>query len=165
MISKTIQTAINNQIAGEFSSAYLYLSMSAYFESANMPGSAKWMRMQYEEEVKHALKLFDYLHEREGHAKLQPIPQPKADFKSMLDVFETALEHEREISTTINKLYALTKKENDYATEIELQWFITEQVEEEKVAKGIVEQIKMAGSNTVALMMIDRQLGMRSSGS
>lgn len=164
MLSKTIQDAINDQIGKEFSSGYLYLSMSAYFQSVNLPGCAQWMRLQYQEEVSHALKLFDYVHEREGHVSLQAIAQPKTEFKSTLDVFEQALAHEREVSSSINKLYALTQKENDYPTEIELQWFITEQVEEEKNAKAIVEQLKMVGDNKVALMMLDRQLGMRGAG-
>ena len=164
MMNKTIQNAISEQIAREFYSGYLYLSMSAYFQSMNLPGCAQWMRIQYQEEVNHALKLFDYVHEREGHVSLQAIQQPKADFKSPLDVFEQALNHEREVSLTINQLYALTQKENDYPTQIALQWFITEQVEEEKSAGAIVEQIKMIGDNKVALLMLDRQLGARSAG-
>ena len=164
MLSKTIQDAINDQITKEFSSGYFYLSMSAYFQSVNLPGCAQWMRLQYQEEVSHGLKLFDYVHEREGHVVLDEIPQPKSKFKSTLDVFEQALAHEQEVSEMINKLYALTQKEKDYPTEIELQWFITEQVEEEKNARAIVEQIKMVGDNKVALLMLDRQLGMRSAG-
>lgn len=164
MMNKTIQDAISEQIAREFSSGYLYLSMSAYFQSINLPGCAQWMRIQYQEEINHALKLFDYVHERQGHVSLQAIEQPKSKFKSALDVFEQALSHEQEVSTTINKLYALTQKENDYPTQIALQWFITEQVEEEKSAGVIVEQIKMIGENKVALLMLDRQLGARSAG-
>ncbi|MEK9138748.1 MAG: ferritin [Bacteroidota bacterium] len=161
MLSKTVQDAINDQIAKEFYSGYVYLSMSAYLQSINLPGCAHWMRMQYQEEVGHALKLFDYVHKREGHVTLHAIQQPNTQFKSPLDVFEQALGHEREVSAMINKLYALTQKENDYPTQIELQWFITEQVEEEKNAGAIVEQIKMIGDNKVALLMLDRQLGAR----
>ena len=164
MMNKTIQDAISEQIAREFYSGYLYLSMSAYFQSLNLPGFAQWMRIQYQEEVNHALKLLDYVHERQGHVTLQAIQQPKSDFKSPLDVFEQALNHEREVSTTINKLYALTQKENDYPTQIALQWFITEQVEEEKAAGAVVEQIKMIGDNKIALLMLDRQLGARTAG-
>jgi ferritin len=135
--------------------------MSAYLQSINLPGCAHWMRMQYQEEVGHALKLFDYVHKREGHVTLHAIQQPNTQFKSPLGVFEQALGHEREVSAMINKLYALTQKENDYPTQIKLQWFITEQVEEEKNAGAIVEQIKMIGDNKVALLMLDRQLGAR----
>lgn len=161
MLSKTIQDAINDQISKEFYSGYVYLSMSAYFQSINLPGCANWMRVQYQEEVSHALKLYDYVHEREGHVTLQAIQQPKSEFKSPLYVFEQALGHEREVTAMINKLYSLTQKENDYPTTIKLQWFITEQVEEEKNAGGIVEQLKMIGDNKIALLMLDRQLGAR----
>lgn len=163
MLSKSVQKAINDQIAAEFYSAYLYLSMSAYFQSVNLNGCAHWMRLQYQEEVSHALKLFDYVHEREGQVTLETIEQPKSRFKSALDVFEQALDHEREVSGMINKLYALTQKENDYPTTIKLQWFITEQVEEEKNSGAIVEQLKMIGDNKIALIMLDRQLGARAS--
>ena len=122
------------------------------------------MRVQYQEEVGHALKLFDYVHEREGKVVLQAIKQPSSDFKSALDVFEQSLNHEREVTTMINRLYALTQKENDYAAQIALQWFITEQVEEEKNAGGIVEQLKMVGDNKMGLIMLDRQLGVRAAG-
>jgi ferritin len=164
MLSKTIQDAINDQIGKELYSGYVYLSMSAYFQSINLPGCANWMRIQYQEEVSHALKLFDYVHERGGHVTLQAIPQPKSEFKSPLDVFEQALGHERDVTAMINKLYALTQKENDYPTTIELQWFVTEQVEEEKHAGEICEQLRMVGDNKVALLMLDRQLGARAAG-
>jgi len=161
MLSKTLQKALNDQIGKEFYSAYLYLSMSAYFQSENLPGCAHWMRLQYQEEIAHALKLFDYVHDREGAADLQAIAQPQAKFSSPVDVFKEALAHERKVTASINALYALAQKENDYATLIALQWFVTEQVEEEKNAAGIVEQLKMVGDNRVALLMLDRQLGAR----
>jgi len=164
MLSKAIQDAINDQIGKEFYSAYIYLQMSAYFQSTNLSGCAHWMRLQYEEEVRHALKLYDYVHEREGKVTLQTLPQPRAEFSSPLDVFEQSLHHEREVTVMINKLYALTQKENDYPTTIELQWFITEQVEEEKNAGAIVEQLKMIGDNKMGLIMLDRQLGVRAAG-
>lgn len=164
MLSKTVQDAINNQIAAEFHSAYVYLSMSAYFQSINLPGSAHWMRLQYQEEMGHALKLYDYVLDREGTVVLQSIKQPASKFKSTLDVFQQALEHEKEVTKMINSLYALTLKENDYAAQIQLQWFITEQVEEEKNAGAIVEQLKMIGDNKSALLYLDRQLGMRTAG-
>jgi ferritin len=164
MLSKTIQDSINDQIAKELHSAYIYLAMSSYFQSVNMPGSAQWMRIQYQEETGHAMKLYNYVHEREGHVTLQAIPQPKSDYKSALDVFEQALGHEREVTASINKLYGLAQKENDHATAIALQWFVTEQVEEERNANGIVEQLKMIGDNKIAMIMLDRQLGARAAG-
>lgn len=164
MLSKTVQDAINDQIGKEFYSGYIYLQMSAYLQSVNLPGCAHWMRLQYQEEIKHGLKLYDYVIEREGHITLQALPQPRTDYKSPLEVFETALAHEREVTSMINKLYALTQKENDYPTTIELQWFVTEQVEEEKNAGGIVEQLKMVGDNKMGMIMLDRQLGARAAG-
>ena len=164
MLSKTIQDAINEQIGKEFYSAYIYLQMSSYLQSINLSGSAHWMRIQYQEEMRHGLKLYDYVHEREGRVTLAAIPQPRTDYKSPLDVFEQALSHEREVTALINKLYALTQKENDYPTTIHLQWFVTEQVEEEKNAGAIVEQLKMIGDNKMGLIMLDQQLGARAAG-
>jgi ferritin len=164
MVSAKIQDAINEQISTEMYSAYVYLAMSAYFERANLPGCAHWMRLQYHEETAHALKLFDYLLNREGTVVLQAIKQPAESFTSPLKVFETALKHEKHVTAMINKLYALAQKESDYPTQVELQWFITEQVEEEKNASGIVEQLKMIGDNRVALLMLDRQLASRTAG-
>jgi ferritin len=164
MLSKTIQDAFNDQTSKEFSSAYLYLSMSAYFAGNNLPGCAHWMRLQYQEEIGHALKLFDYVLGREGKVTLHAIEKPRAEFTSPLDVFQQALAHEREVTRMINNLYAMTQKENDYASQIELQWFVAEQVEEEKAAGMIVEQLKMIGDNTSALLYLDRQLGMRTAG-
>ena len=164
MLSKTIQDAFNGQIAKEFYSAYLYLSMSGYFQFQNLPGCAHWMRVQYQEEMNHALKLFDYVNERHGRVVLEALKQPSVEFESPMDVFEQALSHEREVTAIINRLYALTQKENDYPSQIELQWFITEQVEEEKNADSIVEQLKMIGDNKIALIMLDRQLGARAAG-
>ena len=161
MLSKTTQEALNDQIGKEFYSAYVYLSMSAFFQGENLPGCAHWMRLQYQEEITHALKLFDYLHDRGGTVALQAVKQPPVKFKSALDVFQQALAHEKEVTASINRLYALTQKENDYATQVALQWFVTEQVEEEKNAAEIVEQLRMVGDNRVALLMIDRQLASR----
>ncbi len=161
MLSKSLQKALNDQIGMEFYSAYIYLSMSAYFQSQNLPGCAHWMRLQYQEEVAHALKLFDYVHNRGGVAALQAIDQPQAKFASPQDVFKQALGHEKKVTASINDLYALAHKESDYATQVALQWFVTEQVEEEKNAAEIVEQFAMVGDNRVALLMLDRQLGAR----
>jgi ferritin len=161
MLSATLEKAINDQIKNELYSAYLYLSMSAYLEANNLPGSARWMRLQYEEEVSHAMKLFDYVHDRGGRVVLQAIDQPAAEFGSLLDVFQKALEHEQKVTGMINSIYDLAVRENDYPTQIEMQWFITEQVEEEKNASDIVDQLKMVGDHGPSLIMLDRHLGAR----
>lgn len=161
MLSKTLQEAINEQLKNELYSGYLYLSMSAYCEAINLPGFAHWMRLQSQEEVSHAMKFFDYLNDRDSHVVLQAIDQPPTDFKSPLDIFQRALEHEQKVTAMIHQLYELAVKENDYPTQVELQWFITEQVEEEKTASDIVEQLKMVGDHTPGLLMLDRQLAAR----
>jgi ferritin len=161
MISSTIQNAINDQIKHEFFSSYLYLSMSAYFETLSLPGFARWMRMQSQEEHEHAMKFFDFLNDRGGSVELQALDQPAGEFQSPLDVFEQSLAHERKVTALINRLYELALKENDYATQTLLQWFITEQVEEEKNAGQIVEQLKMTGGEPSALLLLDRELAGR----
>ena len=161
MISQTIQNAINQQIKHEFYSSYLYLSMSAYFETLSLPGFARWMRVQSQEENVHAMKFFDFVNDRGGSVELQALDQPPSEFQSPLDVFEQALQHERKVTTAIHQLYGVAAKENDYATQTLLQWFITEQVEEEKNAGQIVEQLKMTGGEPSALLLLDRELAAR----
>jgi ferritin len=161
MLKKTIQDAINEQIKNELYSAYIYLSMSAHFEGMNLAGMAHWMRVQSNEEMEHAMKFFDYIHNRGGKVSLAAIDQPTLEWKSPLAVFENAYEHEQKITGMINNIYALAVKENDYPTQVMLQWFINEQVEEEKNASTIVEQLKMIGDNKNALMMLNHQLGER----
>ena len=161
MLSKAIEEAINEQIKNELYSAYLYLSMSAYLEANNLPGFAHWMRLQNQEEVSHAMKFFDYMNDRGSRVVLQAIDQPPAEFESALDIFQKALDHEQKVTAMINRIYELAVKENDYPTQVELQWFITEQVEEEKSAGDIVEQLKMVGEHGPSLIMLDRQLGAR----
>jgi ferritin len=155
MLSKTMQDALNEQINKEFYSAYLYLSMSAYFESINLPGSAKWMRTQYDEERAHALKFLDYVNDRDGRVTLQALDQPPADFASPLAVWEMVLEHEKKVTGLIHKLYAQAVIENDYATQSLLKWFIDEQVEEEKNATLMVARFKQAGNQPAALLLFD----------
>jgi len=161
MLSQKMQDVINEQIKNELHSAYIYLSMSAYFEDANLPGGAHWMRMQYEEEMVHTMKLFDYMIDRGGRIVLLPIDQPPSDFASPLAIFEQALKHEQFITGTIHKLYALAVEEGDYPTQSMLQWFIDEQVEEEKNAGDIVAQLKMIGDSGTATYLIDQQLAAR----
>ena len=164
MIGKKIQDAMNEQIKNELYSAYLYLSMAAYCESINLPGCAHWMRMQEQEERLHAFKFFDFIHERGGRVTLRAIDQPPSEFESLLGVFEKTLEHEQKVTAMINDLYALAIQEKDYASQIFLQWFITEQVEEEDSASQIVETLKMIGDKGHALLMLDRELGGRGAG-
>jgi ferritin len=161
MLSKAVQDAVNEQIQKEFYSAYLYLAMSAYCEAANLPGGAKWMRAQAQEETGHGMKLFDYVNDRGGRVALRQIGQPQAEWASLLDAFQAALAHERTVTKSIHELYALAAKENDYATQAMLQWFITEQVEEEKTASLIVEQLKLIGESKPSLIMLDHHLGKR----
>lgn len=161
MLSQTLQDAINTQIHHEFYSSYLYLSMSAYCESINLGGFAKWLRVQNSEEDEHAIKLFDYVYSRGGKVVLQAIEQPPVEFGKPMEIFTAVLEHERKITAGITSLYELAIKEADYPTQFMLQWFITEQVEEEKNAMDIIEQMKMVGDAPVSLMMVDRALGAR----
>jgi ferritin len=164
MLSQGIQEAINDQIHHEFHSAYVYLSMSAYLDAANFTGFAQWMRMQAKEEVNHAMKLFDYVNNRNGRVTLKALEQPPVNFKSVLDTFEHALQHEIKVTQMIHSLYALVTRENDYATQVALQWFINEQVEEEATATSVVDRLKIAGNDGAALLLLDREMGARQEG-
>ncbi len=164
MLSKLLQDAINEQINLELSSAYVYLSMSAHFEAENLGGFANWMRVQYHEETEHAMKFFKYVYDRGGKVLLKSIAQPATKFKTPLDVFHIVLGHEQKVTAAINNLYELALKEKDFATQNFLQWFIKEQVEEEKNATDIINLLEMAGNTPVSLIMIDRQLGARKAG-
>ncbi len=161
MFSRNLETAINDQIKHEFYSAYFYLSMSAWAESHNMPGAAKWLGKQAHEEAQHAMKFYGIVHDRGGKVTLQAIPQPPTEFTSLLDVFEQVKEHEGKVTGLINRLYEMAVKENDYASQIELQWFVSEQVEEEKNAAMIVDALKSVGTQGASLFMVDRWLGER----
>lgn len=161
MLSKPVQKAINDQINKEFYSAYLYLSMAAYFNASNLPGFAHWMTVQAKEEAGHAMKFYNYVNESGGRVVLEAIDKPSSDFKSPLDVVKKTLEHEKKVTVSINAIYELAVKEKDYPTQVMLQWFITEQVEEEKAASDIVEMLKMIGDAPAGLIMADRQLGAR----
>ena len=162
MLRTKMEEAFNAQIASEFYSSHLYLSMSAYSESINLPGFGHWMRLQSEEERAHALRLFEYVHARGGRVELREIMEPPAEFRSALDMFEQALAHEKEVTQDIYRIYNQAQKADDYASETELQWFIREQVEEEKTAAHIVAQLNMVGDQPTALLMMDRYLASRS---
>jgi ferritin len=156
-----MQEALNGQVAAEFYSAYLYLSMSAYLESIDLKGFANWMRVQYQEEVSHAEKIFDHVIERDGRAVVKAWEAPPAEWKSALDVFETAYKHEQKVTGLINGLVDQALAEKDHATYNFLQWFVNEQVEEEASVKTIVQQLKLLGDSRAGLFQIDRELGQR----
>ena len=161
MISAKVEQAINDQINAELYSSYLYLAMSAYFHGLNLEGFANWMRVQYQEETFHGLKLYDYLAERGGKIHLQPIAEPPAEWKSMIAVFEETLEHERKVTGLINNLTDLAIAERDHATATMLQWYVNEQVEEEATAERLLVELKRIGDNQSALFMMDRELAAR----
>jgi len=161
-ISEAMQAALNQQIEQEFASAYLYLAMAAHCTSANLPGFAHWLRLQSLEETGHALRLFDLLTDRGGQVRLQAIPAPPAEFASPLALMQQALAHEQQVSRLIHDLYAVAAQEKDYTSEAELQWFLAEQVEEEKTVGEIVGQLELVGEEGTALFMLDRQLAERS---
>ena len=161
MIKPRLNEAINKQINAELYSAYLYLSMAAYFESSNLPGAANWMRLQSQEELAHAMKFFDHIHERGGQVQLMAIDAPPIEFEAPLAVFKMAYEHEQKVTGMIHDLYKLAVEQNDYPALSMLQWFVDEQVEEEQSALAVVEQLEMIGDNKMGLFMIDRELGQR----
>ena len=160
-MDKDVQDAINEQIKNELFSGYMYLSMSAHFENENLPGFAHWMRLQAGEELEHGIRLFDYLNRRGGRVVLQGVDKPTVEFGSPLSVFEKALEQERAVTGLIHKLYELSAEKGDWATQQELQWFIAEQVEEEDAAGRGVDQLRMAGDDSAALLMLDQQFAAR----
>ncbi len=161
MLSKTLQDAFNEQIRNEIQSAYLYLAMAQHCEAVNLPGCASWLTAQWAEELEHAMKFVAYVNDRGGRVLLGAIEKPQAEYASPTAVFTQVLAHEQKVTGMINQLYALALKENDYASQVELQWFIKEQVEEEKSAEAIIVQLKMVGESATALLMLDRQLGNR----
>jgi ferritin len=163
MIAQRVENALNEQINAEMYSAYLYLAMAAHFESENLSGFAQWMRVQTQEEEAHARKLFDYVLERGGKVALKAIDAPPSEWKSPLAAFEAAYEHEQFITDRINKLAELAVEQNDHAAGVFLQWYISEQVEEEASVDRIVRTLKATNEAPGALYMIDRELGRRGS--
>lgn len=164
MVPKKIQDALNQQINAELYSSYLYLAMSAHFESMNLSGFASWMKVQSDEETEHGMKFYHYVFERGGRVVLEAIAKPVADYKTPLDVMKKVQEHEKKVTALIEALYELALKEKDYATQVMLQWFIKEQVEEEKNASDIIELLKNIGDNPAGLAMVDQRLGFRKKG-
>jgi ferritin len=161
MLKKTIESALNQQINAEFHSAYLYLSMSSYFQSLGMAGCANWMKVQYQEELAHATRFFDYVLERGGRVLLTPIGEVKVDFNNVLHVFEETLAHELTVTGLINSLMDLSIKESDHATKSFLQWFVDEQVEEEANVEQILNNLKLINGEGQGLLMMDREMQAR----
>lgn len=161
MLKPKIQDALNDQINAELYSSYLYLSMAAYFESKSLPGMAHWMEMQAQEELGHVVKFFHFINDRDGRVTLAQVEGPKTEWESPLDAFKDAHAHECMISGRINDLTSLADSEGDHTVSTFLQWFVTEQIEEEANAKGLVDKLKLVGDNGVALFMVDAELGQR----
>jgi ferritin len=165
MLNPKTQDALNKQLNAEYFSSYLYLSMAAHFEAQSLPGMANWMRMQAQEETVHAMKFFDFINERDGQVILTEIEAPKTEWKSPLDAFQDAYEHEQKITGMINELSNLAASSKDHAAHNFLEWFVAEQVEEENTVRTIVDQLKMVGENGVGQFILDGQLGQRTAAS
>ncbi len=162
MMSKKLQDAMNEQMKNEFFSAYLYQAMAGYFESEDLPGFANWMRIQALEELTHGEKFFNFLCEVGARTNLLPIDGPKNNYKSPLEVLEYSLEHEKFVTASIGKLMTIAKAEGDHATEIFLQWFVTEQVEEEASFGLLTKKLERIGNDGNGLLRLDEELAGRS---
>ncbi|MDA3834278.1 MAG: ferritin [Spirochaetales bacterium] len=161
MISKRIEEALNEQLNKEFYSAYMYLAMSAYCNTLGLQGFSHWMRMQYEEENLHVTKMYDYILNQGGEIHLKTIEEPLKEYGTPLEIFQKTLEHEQFVTRSIHQLMGLAMEERDYATQAFLQWYVTEQVEEESNVQDVLNPLRMVGEDKGGLMMIDQKLGGR----
>jgi ferritin len=161
MLNEKMQKALNGQLNAELYSSYLYLSMNAYFKSVNLDGFANWMYYQAQEELEHSMKFYDFILQRGGKVELMQIEAPPTEWSSPLAVFEATLEHEQKVTGLINDLVDVAHEESDHATTIFLQWFVSEQVEEEESVGGVLEQLKLMGDAQGGLFMMDRELAKR----
>ena len=161
MLTQRLSQSINQQIIGEFSSAYLYLAMAAHFEGAYLQGFAKWMRVQAQEEASHALIFFNFLTDRSGQPVLSQLEVPPAEFGTPQEVFKKVKDHERKVSEAIDNLADLAVAEKDHATRALLDWFVTEQVEEQAVSGNIHARLKLISGDPAGLLALDRELGTR----
>ncbi len=164
MLTQKMLDAFNKQVNAELYSGYLYLSMNAYFESINLSGFAHWMRLQAAEELTHGMKMYDFINQRGGRAMLAAVDAPQSDWDSPLAAFEDALQHEQKVTGMINALVDTAIAESDHASNIFLQWFVTEQIEEEQNADAVVQKLKLMGDSKNGLFMIDRELAGRTDG-
>ena len=160
-LSPKIIEALNDQINFEFHSAYAYLALVSYFEGENLDGFAHWMRLQYEEELSHAMRLFDFVISHGSNVEIRTIEGPRNEFSSPIDAFTFTLEHERKVTKRIYNLYEIAMKEHDYTVKVEMEWFISEQLEEENNASGILDKLRMIEGNAAALFALDRDLAGR----
>lgn len=161
MISEKMQKAINSQLNFEIYSAYIYQSMEAYYASLNLPGFANWVNVQVQEEMLHARKFFDFINSRGGRVRLETIEGPQTDWDSPLAAFENVLAHEKKVTERINDLVNVAMEERDHATVAFLNWFVTEQVEEEANADSVIRQLRLIGDDKSALFLLDRELATR----
>jgi ferritin len=164
VLSKKVEEAMNQQLAVELHSAYEYLSMSAYCESVSLGGFASWLRAQWQEELDHAMRFYTFITDRSGRVSLRAVPQPHDKYGSVLEVFESALKQEQSVTASIHNLYELCEREKDYAAQAWLDWFATEQVEEEKTVGTIVDHLKRIGERGDALYLLDKEMGQRGPG-
>jgi len=162
MLTEKMEKALNGQLNAELYSSYLYLSMNAYFKSVNLDGFANWMYYQAQEELEHSMKFYDFVIQRGGKVSLAQIEAPPTEWDGPLAIFEATLAHEQKVTGLINDLVEIALEEHDHATNIFLQWFVSEQVEEEESVGGVLEQLKLMGDAKGGLFMIDRELAKRS---
>lgn len=161
MLAKRMEEELNKQINAEYWSAYFYLSMSAYLESEGLAGAANWMRVQYQEEISHALKFFDYIIQRGGKVDLRPIAEVPKKWNGILNIFEETLKHEQGVTSLIYNLMDVANEEKDHAAKSFLQWYVDEQVEEEAGVKTLLDQLKIVEGKGNGLFLIDKDLGQR----
>ena len=161
MMSQRVQDAINGQIHAEMSASYAYLAMSAWCDRNSFSGSAAWLRLQSQEEYGHAMRLLDFMLARHARVELKHLDQPRIEYGSLVEVFETAFEQEQAVSAQIDAIYELAFKEKAYPAVVQLEWFLTEQVEEEKTCREVVAKLRMVGDDPASLLEIDRELGGR----
>ena len=164
MLNKKVEKAMNDQLQKELQSAYVYLGMSAYCESISLPGFAAWLRQQFVEEQEHAMRFYNFIIDRGGTVEMRALDGAPTSYKSPLNVFETALQHEKAVTVAINELYDLVATEKDFASQAWLDWFATEQVEEEKTVGQIVDDLKRIGDDGNGLFLLDQKLAQRPAG-
>ncbi|MCK5237430.1 MAG: ferritin [Deltaproteobacteria bacterium] len=161
MISEKMSEELNEHLNAELYSSYLYLSMSAYASHKGLSGAAHWLYMQAQEEMIHVQKFYEYLNDQDARIILETIEKPPTEFGAILELFNAVLGHEKEVTARVNKLMTLAVKESDHATQTFLQWFVTEQTEEEKTVRDIIDKLKLAGDSTTAVFMIEGELSSR----
>lgn len=158
MLSEKIQEALNQQVNMEFHAYYTYLSMSAFFDDMGLKGFATWMFQHAEEEMMHAMKIYNFVQSRRGRSKLMAIGTPTFEWDSVLDAFEDALKHEEAVTASINNIVKLSREEGDYATDSFLQWFVDEQVEEEELVDDAIQKLKLVGDFKAGLFLLDKEM-------